>query len=266
MSEWWSYSLSDFLMFSARSYYRQFALMNREWWPLQLLALAAGAAILGGIMHRRLASARLAFALLGLAWLWVGWAYHLQRYADINTGAPYFAAAFFLQAGLHAWMAWKAPARPDMLPPAARMALPLMLLALVGYPLLAPLHGRGWWQAEVFGFAPDPTAMLTLGALVFWRAPWPLWVIPLLWCAASSATLRELHAAQPWWPAAGGALARGGAWGGGGRAWAGGPRGRIRCRRSYTRACHAAGAGARCLQTAARHVRPTACSPAHSPD
>ncbi|MGX9221522.1 DUF6064 family protein [Massilia varians] len=201
MSEWWTYSLSDFLMFSARTYYRQFELMNREWWPLQLLALAAGAVILGGIAHRRLASARIAFALLAVAWLWVGWAYHLQRYADINTGAPYFAAAFFLQAGLHAWMAWKAPTAPEFMTPATGGAFPLVLLVLAGYPLLAPLYDRSWWQAEVFGFAPDPTAMLTLGVLMFWRAPWLLYVIPLLWCAASTATLLELNAARPWWPA-----------------------------------------------------------------
>lgn len=209
MSEWWTYSLSDFLMFSARTYYRQFELMNREWWPLQLLAVAAGAVILGGITHRRLASARIAFTLLGAAWLWAGWAYHLQRYADINTGAPYFAAAFFLQAGLHAWMAWKAPPQPDLLTPAVGMAFPLVLLVLAGYPLLAPLHGRSWWQAEVFGFAPDPTAMVTLGALMFWRAPWPLWGIPLLWCAISTATLLELDAARPWWPAVTALLALG---------------------------------------------------------
>lgn len=209
MSEWWTYSLSDFLMFSARTYHRQFELMNREWWPLQLLAVAAGAVILGGIMHRRLASARIAFMLLAAAWLWVGWAYHLQRYADINTGAPYFAAAFFLQAGLHAWMAWKAPAQPDVLTPAVGMAFPLVLLVLAGYPLLAPLHGRSWWQAEVFGLAPDPTAMLTLGVLMFWRAPWPLWVIPLLWCAISTATLLELDASRPWWPAVTALLALG---------------------------------------------------------
>ena len=201
MSEWWTYSLSDFLMFSARTYYRQFELMNREWWPLQLLALGAGAVMLAGISHLRLASSRVAFALLGLAWLWVGWAYHLQRYADINTGAPYFAAAFFLQAGLHAWMAWKAPAKPAFLTPAVGGAFPLVLLVLAGYPFLAPMHGRSWWQAEVFGFAPDPTAMVTLGVLMFWRAPWPLWVTPLLWCAASTATLLELDAARPWWPA-----------------------------------------------------------------
>lgn len=198
MSEWWTYSLSDFLMFSARSYYRQFELMNREWWPLQLLALGAGAAIAGCILHRRPPSARAAFALLALAWLWVGWAYHLERYADIHTGAPYFAAAFFLQAGLHAWMAWKSPASPQVLTPVEGMAL---YLVLAGYPLLAPMVGRSWWQAEVFGFAPDPTAMLTLGALMFWRAPWPLWVIPVLWCVLSTATLLELDASRPWWPA-----------------------------------------------------------------
>jgi hypothetical protein len=200
-AEWWTYSLSDFLMFSARTYYRQFALMQQAWWPLQLLALGAGAAVLGGILHVRLAKARIAFALLGAAWLWVGWAYHLQRYADIHTGAPYFAAGFFVQAGLLGWTAWKplaAPAPPD---PAQKMALPVVLLTLAGYPLLAPLSGRGWCQAELFGFAPDPTAMLTLGALMFWRAPWPLWVIPLLWCAASSATLLALRAAHAWIPA-----------------------------------------------------------------
>ena len=49
----------------------------------------------------------------------------------------------------------------------------------------------------------------TIGALVFWRAPWPLWVMPLLWCVLSSATLRELHAMQPWWPALSALLALG---------------------------------------------------------
>lgn len=188
MSEWWTYSLSDFLMFSARTYYRQFELMNRELWPLQLLALGAGALILACMLRPRKVGARIAFALLGLSWLWVGWAYHLQRYADINTGAPYFAAGFFIQAGLLAWMA----AKPPVAGTAARLPALIVVLALVGYPLLAPLDGRGWWQAELFGFAPDPTAMLTLGALMFWRAPWPLWMIPLLWCAASGATLLTL--------------------------------------------------------------------------
>jgi len=198
MSEWWTYSLSDFLMFSARTYYRQFALVNREWWPLPLLAIGMGAVILACMLRVRPAGARIAFALLGAAWCWVGWAYHLQRYADINTGAPYFAAAFFVQAGLLAWMAWKAPPRPEPVGTGQRIAHPMALLALAAYPLLALLDGRSWWHGELFAFAPDPTAALTLGALVFWRAPWLLWVIPLLCCAASSATLAALHASYAW--------------------------------------------------------------------
>ncbi len=196
MSEWWTYSLSDFLMFSARTYYRQFALMNREWWPLHLLALAAGIALL--VCMRRSGGARIGFALLAVAWVWTGWAYHLQRYADINTGAPYFAAGFFVQAALLAWMALRPQAPVDH---RGRLALVLPVVALA-YPVLAPLNGRALEQAEMFGFAPDPTAVATLAALLAWRAPWPLWVIPLLWCGASSATLHELHAPQAWLPAA----------------------------------------------------------------
>ena len=197
MSEWWTYSLSDFLMFSARTYYRQFALMNRELWPLPVLAVCAGA-VLAGCMLRR--SARPAFVLLGAAWLWVAWAYHAQRYADIHTGAPYFAAAFGLQGLLLLSMAARRTAPPAAGGMAGRLAPAAVLLALA-FPLQAPLAGRGWWQAEIAGLAPDPTALATLGALLFWRAPWYLWLLPLLWCLASSATLGELRAPLPWLPA-----------------------------------------------------------------
>ena len=45
MSEWWTYRLSDFLLFAPRTYWRQFELMNLQWWPLQPLLLAAGVLI-----------------------------------------------------------------------------------------------------------------------------------------------------------------------------------------------------------------------------
>ena len=201
MSEWWSYSLSDFLMFSARTYFRQFELLNQALWPLQLAALGAGG-LLAACMLRPLRHAgQTAFGVLALAWAWVAWAYHAGRYADINTGAPYFAAAFVLQALLLAWMALR---RPASITAAAadtidrRAPLALVGLALLAYPLLAPLNGRGLWQAEVFGIAPDPTVAATFAALLFWRAPWPVWIVPLLWSAVSGATLKELHAPQAW--------------------------------------------------------------------
>lgn len=196
MSEWWTYSLSDFLMFSARSYYRQFALMNRELWPLHLLVLAAGVLLLACMLRPRAAASRAAFAVLALAWAWVAWAYHLERYADINTGAPWFAAGFGVQAVLLAWMALRTAAQP--VAGVQSWLARFLVIAALAYPLLAPLAGRSLMQAEVFGLAPDPTVVATLGALLFWRAPWALWLIPLAWCAISSATLFELRAAQGW--------------------------------------------------------------------
>jgi len=191
MSEWWTYSLSDFLMFSARSYYRQFELMNRELWPLHVLALAAGLLVLACTFKPRPGASRLAFAVLALAWAWVAWAYHAERYADINTGAPWFALGFALEAALLAWMALRRPA-PSLAGVRTRLAQLMLVAGLAAWPLLAPLSGRSWLQAEVFGMAPDPTVVATLGALLFWRAPWPLWIIPLAWCAISAATLYQL--------------------------------------------------------------------------
>ncbi len=66
--------------------------------------------------------------------------------------------------------------------------------------MLGPLFGRSWSQIEVFGVAPDPTAIATLGVLLLasGRVRWELMVLPLLWCAVSGATLLSMDS-----PAAG---------------------------------------------------------------
>ena len=46
MSEWWTYRLSDFLMFSPRTYYRLFELYNAEVWPGHWVGLSVGATAL----------------------------------------------------------------------------------------------------------------------------------------------------------------------------------------------------------------------------
>ena len=37
MSEWWTYTISDFLMFSPRTYYRMLERYNTAIWPGQIL-------------------------------------------------------------------------------------------------------------------------------------------------------------------------------------------------------------------------------------
>lgn len=200
MSEWWTYSLSDLLMFSKATYFRLFELHNADLWPAQLPALAVGIALLLCLARGGARSGRAAALLLSLAWLWVAWTYFAQRYATINTGAPYFAMAFAAQAVLLLWLASRR-APPRLREPIGALgkgALGISLLALVAYPLLAPLDGRPWGQAELFALAPDPTVAFTLGALLLWRAAWPFWIVPLLWCFVTSATLMELGAGQAW--------------------------------------------------------------------
>ena len=84
MGEWWTYRLSDFLMFSPETYFRLFELNNADIWPGQILTLALGAVCLW--LSRRSAAApeRLLPAILAACWLLVAGGYLYSRYATIN--------------------------------------------------------------------------------------------------------------------------------------------------------------------------------------
>ncbi|MGE0745565.1 MAG: DUF6064 family protein [Rhodospirillales bacterium] len=210
MAEWWTYRLSDFLLFSPRTYWRLVELYNQAVWPGHLLAVAAGGAIVAllfvrrdflhrDFLHRDWAG-RAICAILALAWAWVGWAWLLERYDTINWAARWFAAGFGVQAALllgAGAIAGRVGFRigPE---PRSRIGLGLIGAALLAMPFVAPLGGRPWTQIEVFAAMPDPTAVATLGALTLahGRAAWLLWPVPLAWCAVGGATLWTMGAAE----------------------------------------------------------------------
>ena len=111
MSEWWTYTLSDFLLFSSRTYYRLFEIYNAAIWPAQLAAVGLGLAILA-LLWRGAARVRdrAIPAILAACWLWVAAAFLASRYATINWAAVYFAWAFGLEAALLIWMGFCAGA------------------------------------------------------------------------------------------------------------------------------------------------------------
>ncbi len=191
MSEWWTYSPSDFLLFSSRTYYRLFELYNADIWPAQVLTLVLGIVILGLLRNPHAWQGRLVAAILAACWIWVAWAYHWQRYATINWAATYFAAAFGGEALLliGTGVIRNGLAFNPVSTVAHRFGLGVFLFALVLQPFIGPLLGREWLQMEIFGAAPDPTVMATLGILllVARRVPWELLIIPLLWCVSSGA-------------------------------------------------------------------------------
>jgi hypothetical protein len=201
MSEWWTYTLSDLLMFSARTYYRLFELYNLAIWPGQLLAAAAAVAIIACAARAGAGAGRVAAGLLAACWLWVAWAFHAERYATISTAGKWFAAGFAIEGLLLLWIGTVrggielAPVRGGV----RRAAAGLLLFALLGYPLLGMASGRPWRQMELFGVAPDPTAVATLALLALpARLPWLLVPVPLLWCAISGATLWTMRAPDAW--------------------------------------------------------------------
>lgn len=194
MSEWWTYTLSDFLMYAPRTYWRLVELYNRDFWPLHLPVLAAGLAALWLAASRRSQGFRWIACGLAAVWLWVGWAFLWQRYVSINWASQYLAAAFAVQAALllaAAWVCSKATAWPGV---SARSVGWLLATAGLLYPLLGLALGRPWVQAEALGMAPEPTALFTLGLLLLSGQPASyagrvlLFSIPLLCLLLGAAT------------------------------------------------------------------------------
>ncbi len=192
-------------MFSPRIYWRMFESMNQAFWPLHLpIAWVVLVWLLRGAAWWRSSALVLAgfFALSG-------WAFLASRFAPVFWVAEGYAWAFAAQAVclVLLWLLGERDApvatvsmeeRGDAL--RARIALGLALWAGLAHPLLAPLAGRSWMQAEWVGLAPDPTAVLALA----WLLKLPratgtrrviqriAWVVPMAWCLLSAATLATM--------------------------------------------------------------------------
>ena len=201
MSDWWSYRPGSFLLFSQRTYGSLVASYNAEIWPLQAMLVALGLmALVVAARSRSPLHARLVWLLLGGAWCWVAWAFHLRRFSTINWAAEYLAWVFALQ-GMA--LLWAGVMRPGLSfeprsPARSVLGLGIVAVALLAWPLLGLMLGRPWAQAESFGSSADPTAIATLGFLTLApRAPGWLIVIPLAVSALGLALAWALQAAAP---------------------------------------------------------------------
>lgn len=198
MSEWWTYTLSDFLLFSPRTYYRLIERHNAAVWPAHLVALGVGLGVLGLLCRPTGSRSRFICVVLGLLWAWVAWAFLWGRYATINWIIGYVVWLFAAEMVLLIWIGALRggvsfqPRRNA----AGVIGVALFSLSLFIYPAIAPLQGRGWAGAEVFGVMPDPTVIGTLGLLLLakGRLRGALLVIPVLWCLLSGATLWAMRA------------------------------------------------------------------------
>jgi hypothetical protein len=98
MSEWWSYSLADFLLFSPRVYYRLFETLNTTWWLAVSAALVAGMITFGLSIRHGNRGNRVALVLLAMIWGWVSAGFLWYYYQPINWLIPYSIPAFITEA------------------------------------------------------------------------------------------------------------------------------------------------------------------------
>ena len=202
MPEWWTYRLSDLLLFSPRTYYRMFELYNHDTWPVHLLLVASIVAAVILLRTENAWRSQAVAALVAASWLWVAIVFHLQRYATINWAAKYFSILFVMQVLLLLWYGVARGRLQFGLPRGRRthVGLGLLIVAVVVQPIAGVLAGRTWRQVELIGVTPDPTVIATIGllALSVARLPRALLVIPVMWCAIGAATLWALGSSEAW--------------------------------------------------------------------
>jgi len=191
MGDLTTYRLSDFILFSQTTYFRQFELYNQAIWPLQLVAMLFACVIIYAVWRKPPWAARLVTVLLVVSWCWVAWAFLYQRFYQIHIIANWYALGFILQAGLIAWYGIIKNRFVFFVgnPLRVKFGSGLLLIIFILYPFVPFITGRSWLQFEMFALAPDPTVLATLAILLIYKSPRVLYTIPIIWLFLSGMTL-----------------------------------------------------------------------------
>lgn len=178
------------LPFTVEQFFAVFAAYNTAIWPVQVLAYALGLAAVGALWSSSLTGKRVILSILGIFWGWNGIVYQSVFFAPINPAAKGFAAAFVLQAILFAASAiarnrLQFKFRLDL---RSFLGMGLIFYALLIYELLGYAAGHGLMTGPLFGVAPCPTTIFTLGMLLMAEGGLAVWlaVIPVLWALIGS--------------------------------------------------------------------------------
>ena len=173
-----------------------FAAYNAAIWPFHLVAYGLGMVAVTAIFMPRPGLVRLAFAALAVLWAFTGIGYHLTFFARINPIAPVFAAFFVVQGVLFLASAirpgdLRLQVGKDFRSIAGLLAI---IYALVLYPVLGIWAGHGLMAGPMFGVAPCPTTIFTIGVLLIARGTWVIWlsIIPFLWSLIGLAAAIQL--------------------------------------------------------------------------
>lgn len=124
------------LPFARDDFFLLFSTYNNDIWPIQLVALALGSAVMALALSPRRHLSKVAWLATASMWLWTGIAYHILYFAVINPIAYAFGAVFVV----HGFMLLRSGVYGDRLPFADKFGYPqgigigLMIFSAIVYP------------------------------------------------------------------------------------------------------------------------------------
>lgn len=187
-----TYSLIDFIPIEPSVYLRLFERINAALWPLPLLTITVGILAMTVMIRCQQEKIwhKLSWGILAVSWWLVGYQFHFNLLSELNWVGNYFFAFFVVQGLLLLFVDFFAESKGNSKESffEKKLGIVMMAFGIVLYPLISGLTDRSWQSAEIFGIAPDPTCLATLGALlVTCRCRWWLLIIPITWCLISGA-------------------------------------------------------------------------------
>lgn len=188
------------LPFTLEQFLQVFAAWNTAIWPLQILATLLGVMAIVLLLRPGPTAARFICGILSLFWAVMAIGYHWMFFTAINPAAWLFGTLFLLQAVLFLVEGVVRGRLQYAFTADTRGLIGALLIGygLVIYPLIGLLLTHPWPETPLFGVAPCPTTIFTLGLLVLARHPaaWLLAVIPLLWSAIGGSAAFQLGVPQ----------------------------------------------------------------------
>lgn len=201
----------DLVPFTVDQFFEVFARYNTVIWPVQILAYLLGGLVALLLLRPSRASDIAILLILAAMWAWNAIAYHLLSFAPVNPAARLFAVMFVAQAVLLA----AAPLftreivfKPRTTPAIAASAA-LILFSLILYPLWGYLAGHDYPAVPMFGVAPCPTTIFTVGVLILGEGKVTRWLMPLpvVWSVVGGSAAFLLEVPQDYALAIAGAVA-----------------------------------------------------------
>lgn len=158
---------------------------NTAWWPVHLIMYALAVAAIFFAVRRTRYSGKVVTAILVFFWIWVGTVFNLLYFSKLYPMAYLFVVLFILEGIILAWTGLFRNSitfrvRADLFGLVGGI---LIIYALIGYPLIANFTGRGYPHLLLTGMMPCPTAIFTLGLLLWTEKPLPKMVpvIPVIY-------------------------------------------------------------------------------------